>query len=94
MAFITVTELSLGYEPVSGLDPKVTAQMYDLIEGLNKEGITIIMISHDILAAVRYASHILHIGDRVFFGTKEEYEKSKTGRVFIESRKGGDESNG
>lgn len=60
-------------EPVSGLDPKVTADMYDLIKKLNNDGITVIMISHDIRAAVEYASHILHIGDFIFFGTKEEY---------------------
>ena len=60
-------------EPVAGLDPKVTTEMYNLISELNKEGITIIMISHDIAAAVKYASHILHIGDTVFFGTKDEY---------------------
>ena len=61
-------------EPVSGLDPKVTAEMYELIARLNREGITIIMISHDIEASVRYASHILHIGKEIFFGTKEEYK--------------------
>ncbi len=77
-------------EPVAGLDPVVTAQMYDLIEGLNKEGITIIMISHDILAAVRYASHILHVGDRIFFGTKEKYMESKVGSIFINRQKGGE----
>ncbi len=80
-------------EPVAGLDPKVTAQMYDLISGLNKEGITIIMISHDISAAIRYADHILHIGERVFFGSKEEYLKSKIGKIFMMQLKGG-ESNG
>lgn len=53
-------------EPVSGLDPKVTAEMYNLISALNRDGITIIMISHDIAAAVRYADHILHIGKDVF----------------------------
>lgn len=80
-------------EPVAGLDPVVTAQMYDLIDGLNKDGITIIMISHDISAAVKYASHILHIGDRVFYGTKDEYLKSEIGRIFIEMQEGG-ENNG
>ena len=69
-------------EPVAGLDPVVTAQMYELIAGLNKEGITIIMISHDISAALMYASHILHIGEDIFFGTRDEYLKSKTGRNF------------
>ncbi|MCR4926369.1 MAG: ABC transporter ATP-binding protein [Lachnospiraceae bacterium] len=69
-------------EPVAGLDPVVTAQMYELIAGLNKEGITIIMISHDISAALMYASHILHIGEDIFFGTRDEYLKSKPGRNF------------
>ncbi len=65
-------------EPVAGLDPKVTAEMYSLIEDLNKkDGITIIMISHDLGAALQYASHILHIGNRIFFGTKENYLKSE-----------------
>ena len=77
-------------EPVSGLDPKVTAEMYRLIEKLNhRDGITVIMISHDITAAVKYASHILHIGDTVFFGTKEEYLQSPQGRFFA-AEKGGD----
>lgn len=71
-------------EPVSGLDPKVTAEMYELISGLNKEGITIIMISHDIDVAISEASHILHICDKPFFGTKEEYLKSELGSKFIE----------
>ncbi len=78
-------------EPVSGLDPIVTAGMYDLIKELNDDGITIIMVSHDISAAVRYASHILHIGDTVFFGTKEEYLKSEMGKIFT-SESAGDSS--
>lgn len=60
-------------EPVSGLDPKVTEQMYDLIETLHQDGITIIMISHDLSAALQYADHILHIGNPLFFGSKQEY---------------------
>ena len=78
-------------EPVSGLDPKVTSEMYELIHDLNLEGITIIMISHDIGAAVKYADHILHIGDSVFFGTKEEYLESNVGRIFLDEEKGGEE---
>ena len=78
-------------EPVSGLDPKVTAEMYSLIAELNKEGITVIMISHDIAAAARYASHILHIGAVLFYGTKEEYLESETGRFFLKPREGGED---
>ena len=76
-------------EPVSGLDPKVTADMYELINGLNRDGITIIMISHDIAAAVRYATHILHIGSNLFYGSREEYMESDEGRFFLMSQEGG-----
>ena len=76
-------------EPVSGLDPKVTLEMYDLISDLNKTGTTIIMISHDIAAAVRYANHILHIGRKVFFGTRDEYLKSDADSFFL-TQEGGE----
>ena len=75
-------------EPVSGLDPKVTAEMYALIAGLNRGGITIIMISHDIEASVRYASHILHIGATVFYGTRDAYLESDIGKIFLVQQKG------
>ena len=89
-ALCATQKMLLLDEPVSGLDPKVTAEMYTLIEKLNREdGITVIMISHDVAAAVRYASHILHIGDTVFFGTKEAYLQSPQGRLFA-AEKGGD----
>lgn len=82
-ALCATRKLLLLDEPVSGLDPKVTAEMYSLIEELNsRENITIIMISHDIAAAVRYASHILHIDKTVFFGTKQEYLQSDAGKRF------------
>ena len=88
-ALCATKKILLLDEPVSGLDPRVTLQMYELIEGLNKEGITIIMVSHDIAAAVRYADHILHIGDTVFFGSKEEYLNSREGKYFLERQEGG-----
>ena len=73
-ALCATQKMLLLDEPVSGLDPKVTAEMYALIQKLNYEdGITVVMISHDLNAALQYASHILHIGDRVFFGTKAAY---------------------
>ena len=51
-------------EPVSGLDPKATAMMYEIIDKLNKEdGMTIIMISHDLNGSLKYASNVLNIGE-------------------------------
>ena len=68
-------------EPVSGLDPEAAADMYRLIERLNKEhGITVIMITHNISSALKYASHILCLGSSTFFGKKEDYLKSAAGR--------------
>ncbi len=70
-------------EPISGLDPKATAQMYEIIEQLHREGITIIMISHDVGVALADATHILHIGKHLFFGTKESYLHSGIGQAFL-----------
>ena len=89
-ALCATRKILLLDEPVSGLDPKVTAEMYDLIDTLNREGVTVIMISHDMAAAVRFASHILHIGTELFFGTREEYLKSEAGRIFLAQQKGGE----
>ncbi|MBO4514796.1 MAG: metal ABC transporter ATP-binding protein [Lachnospiraceae bacterium] len=90
-ALCATRKLLLLDEPVSGLDPKVTAEMYSLISSLNREGITIIMISHDTGCAVSNASHILHIGSKVFFGKKEEYLASEIGRYYLSDGKGGEE---
>lgn len=78
-------------EPVSGLDPVAVQEMYDLLEKLNhEEKITIIMVSHDIRAAVIYADHILHISEEpLFFGTKEDYMESTTGKAYLAVTGGG-----
>ena len=78
-ALCATSRLLLLDEPVSGLDPKVTEDMYELIADLNREGTAIIMISHDLSAAESYATKVLHMGDKVFFGTKEEYLKKESG---------------
>ncbi|MCR5153301.1 MAG: ABC transporter ATP-binding protein [Lachnospiraceae bacterium] len=91
-ALCATKKILLLDEPVTGLDPKVTIEMYELIKRLNDEGITIIMISHDVKAAVKYADHILHIGSKLFFGTKDEYLNSKVGKNFLAME--GDEQDG
>ena len=76
-ALLATQDLLLLDEPAAGLDPKVTAEMYERIACLNQEGITVIMVSHDISATVKYADHILHMGHSpLFFGTTQEYLQS------------------
>lgn len=90
-ALCATSKMLLLDEPVSGLDPKVTAEMYELTAKLNREDkITVIMISHDIEAAVKYASHILHISHGPgFFGKTADYLKSNMHQIFVK----GDEQN-
>ena len=83
-ALCATEKMLLLDEPVSGLDPKVTMEMYELIEKLNDDGITVIMISHDIACSVKYAKHVLHIGSDFFFGTVEDYRVSPAGRKYLE----------
>ncbi len=72
-------------EPAAGLDPVATNEMYSMIFDLNKiQNITVVMVSHDIKAAVKYAKHILHLGHRpMFFGKTEDYIQSSVGKAFL-----------
>ena len=85
-ALCAATKMILLDEPVSGLDPKVTMELYLLIQSLNQQGMTVIMVSHDISAAVKYASHILHVGkQQLFFGETKDYLKSDAVKLFGEN---------
>ncbi len=76
-ALCATKKLLLLDEPVSGLDPMVTAELYSIISGINKSGVTVIMVTHDISAALKYASHILCMrSDEWFFGSKREFLSS------------------
>ena len=83
-ALCATRKILLLDEPVAGLDPNAAADMYTLIAKLNADKITIIMISHDMAAAIKYASHILHIGTKtaLFYGSKADYLKSESGRIY------------
>ncbi len=67
--------------PVSGLDQS-NCRYVSAYQRFEKDGITIIMISHDIAAAIKYATHILHIGENCFFGTRKQYLESSLGKAF------------
>ena len=82
-ALCATEKILLLDEPVAGLDPMVTNEMYELIKILNDQGITIIMISHDIAAALKYAKHILHINSNYFYGTIDEYKRSSLGSAYL-----------
>lgn len=83
-ALCATRSLLLLDEPVAGLDPLVTREMYDVISMLHRErGLTIVMISHDIGTALRYADRILHMSQSgIFLGTPDEYRQSELGRAF------------
>ncbi len=84
-ALCATRKLLLLDEPVTGLDPIATGEMYNLIKLVNLcDDITVIMVSHDIHAAVRYATHILHLGHKqLFFGSAAAYRESDLARRFL-----------
>ena len=73
-----------GSRPVTGLDPAAAQDLYRTLEYLNKtEGIAIVMVTHDMLGALKYGSCLLHAGkDRWFYGTPAEYLASPYGKRF------------
>ena len=75
-ALCAAQKMLLLDEPVSGLDPSVTQEMYELIEQLHKDGITIMMITHDVDAAKKYATKILKVQDKTaIFVPREQLEE-------------------
>jgi zinc transport system ATP-binding protein len=88
-ALCATEQLLILDEPITGLDPSAIQDFYHLIKKLNKEdGITIIMVSHDIGNVISQANKILHLHRRVVFcGTAEAYRQSVAGKEFL----GGDE---
>ena len=73
-ALCATQKMILLDEPITGLDPNAAEEMYRLVKDLNaNDKIAVVMISHDVNAALRDATHILHIGAKIFFGTKDEY---------------------
>lgn len=85
-ALCATSKLLILDEPGAGLDPVVTKDMYDLIDELNKKGITIIMVSHDIQAAVTYANKILHVSDTPeFFEDKKSFMSGRIMKNLVSS---------
>ncbi|MDR2649339.1 MAG: metal ABC transporter ATP-binding protein [Clostridiales bacterium] len=84
-AFCIASKLLLLDEPMAGIDPVMTQELYRLIADVNKkEGLTVIMVSHDIHSSIKYASHILHLDNtQIFFGKTADYVLSDVGRRFI-----------
>lgn len=84
-ALCATRELLILDEPITGLDPIAAGELYALIKRLNQDdGVTILMVSHDIHSAIHNASHILHLmQDSYFYGTTTDYLKSDAGKLFV-----------
>lgn len=84
-ALCATRSLLLLDEPVTGLDPIVTGEFYELIRRINRDShIAVVMVSHDIESAVKDATHILHLQETaLFFGTTEDYRRSRIGKRFL-----------
>ena len=77
-ALCATKKLLLLDEPVAGLDPIVTAELYELIDKINRSGVTVIMVTHDLTTALKYSRHILCMTEKDhFFGSREEFLKSR-----------------
>lgn len=82
-ALCAARKLLLLDEPISGLDPKASVELYRMTRQLNREGITIIMISHDLNSSLDDAGQVLYLGREPFFGAKETFCSSRIGRQLL-----------
>lgn len=65
-------------EPTSALDPKIREDFYAILKEINREGVTLILVSHDILSIKKYINKILYLNRKIiFYGPYEEFKDSK-----------------
>lgn len=75
-ALCTSAKLLLLDEPTTGLDPEITRDLYELLKELNeKDGITVIVISHDIEGVRRYGETVLSLGEEIFYGSAKDFTR-------------------
>lgn len=71
-------------EPATGLDPKAAASLYQLLHSLCRQGMAIVMVSHDLGSALSYAKHILHMDTQsLFYGTADAYRETALCHRFL-----------
>lgn len=89
-ALCATSKLLLLDEPVAGLDPVAMGEMYNLLKLINLcDGVTVVMVSHDVNAALRYATHILQLGHtQLYFGSAHDYVRSDAAKIL----RGGEKS--
>lgn len=82
-ALNATSKLLLLDEPVAGLDPVATGEMYNILKLINLcDGVTVVMVSHDVSAALHYATHILQLGHtQLYFGSVHDYLRSDAARI-------------
>jgi len=63
-------------EPVTALDEDAEKDLYETLEKLHKNGMTIIMVLHDMKSVLKYADRILHFEKGNFFcGNVQQFKE-------------------
>ena len=64
-------------EPTVGVDVESVEAFYDLLKGLNDEGITILLIEHDLGAVTDHAERVVCLNREIYFdGPTDEFVES------------------
>lgn len=83
-ALLSSSELILMDEPTAGLDPMITRDFYRLLDEIHRQGVTLVMVSHDLNLALEHANKVFYLEDeRGTLYTKEEFLASEQGRKVV-----------
>ena len=69
-------EILICDEPTVGLAPIIAKEVYDTIERLKADGLTILLVDQNVREAIRVGDHVyvLEVGQNKVSGTKSEFE--------------------
>lgn len=83
-ALVSSPKLLVLDEPTTALDSEISHDLFELAEELRRDGLALITVSHELSAAQKYATHVLHLSHRQrFFGSLDDYLKTDLGRAYM-----------
>ncbi len=66
-------------EPFAGMNPEETDTAVEMVRGIRKRGVTVILVEHDMRAVMRISDHIvvLNFGKKIAEGTAQEIQNNE-----------------
>ena len=82
-ALVSKPKVLILDEPTSALDPEIREDFFNVLTNINVDGVTIVLISHDLSAIEAHVNKILYLDRRVrYFGQSDKFRDSNAYNLY------------